>query len=160
MEPTTALCFGWAFPALLICRVLWVFGAISFLLTSSHQQPVLHSQQVSLALAAPFRSCVAVGGGGTAPLSQGPGWTHLQSDSQKGCAANLEFRAGSQCTTGLEVSGPYRHLGPPWQAEQRWGQSSRWSSFAGARQWAGQSATVRGAEMLRQEPESPRRRDR
>lgn len=32
--------------------------------------------------------------------------------------------------------------------------------FVGARQWAGQSATVRGAERARQEPESPRRRDR
>lgn len=93
MEPTTALCFGWAFPALLICRILWVLGAISFLLTSSHQQPVLHSQQVktcSWLLAAPSALAVAVGGEGLPPFTGPWGWTHLQSDSQKGCAANLE----------------------------------------------------------------------
>ena len=73
MEPTTALCFGWAFPALLICRVLWVLGAISFLLTSSHQQPVLHSQQVSLALGCPFRSCGGSRREGLPPLHRALG---------------------------------------------------------------------------------------
>ena len=80
MEPTTALCFGWAFPALLlICRVLWVSGAISFLLISSHQQPVLHSQQVSPAIGCPFRSCLPLRScsgsrrGGTAPLHRALG---------------------------------------------------------------------------------------
>lgn len=159
MEPTTALCFGWAFPALLICRVLWVLGAISFLLTSSHQQPVLHSQQVSLALGCPFRSCGGSRRGGTAPPSQGPGDGPICSLILRKAVLQIWNRAGSQCTTDWKCLVHTGIWGHPWQAEQRWGAKFQ-VEFAGARQWAGQSATVRGAEMLRQEPESPRRRDR
>ena len=73
VELTTALCLGWAFPALsLICGVLQVLGAIFFLLTSSHPWPVLHWQQVSPVLGCPFHSCSGSGRGMTAPLHRAP----------------------------------------------------------------------------------------
>ena len=150
MEPTAALCLGWAFPALpLICGVLRVSGAISFLLTSSHPQPVLHSQQVSPALGCPF-NC---------PSSQDPEDGPICSLILRKAVLQIWNCAHRQCATDWKCLVHTGIWGHPRQAEQRW-EAKFQVEFVGARQWAGQSATVRGAEMLRQEPESPRRRDR
>lgn len=55
--------------------------------------------------------------------------------------------AHGQCTTDWKCLVHTGIWGHPGQAEQRWGAKFQ-VEFAGARQWAGQPATVRGAEML------------
>lgn len=99
------------------------------------------------------------GGGGTAPFTGPWGWTHLQSDSQKRlcCKSGIVPEVSAQLTGSVWS---IQAFGATLGRQSKGGGAKFQVEPVGARQWAGRRGHGQGAEMLRQEPESPRRRDR